>query len=265
MASEHRSKLNRVLTQWPQGAVAVSRWLEARGAYQQLIHEYEKSGWIRRIGQGAYVRAGDTVEWTGGLRALQEQLQLPIHAGAKTALQMQGYAHYLPMGKVSVISLFGNPGTRLPAWFRKYDWGVKVGFAATKLFAGNSDAGLSKNELAAYAITVSAPERAIMEVLYLVPARESFDEASQLMEGLTTMRPRLIQLLLEQCSSVKVKRLFMFLAEHHNHAWTRKLDTSKVDFGKGKRMIVKGGRLDTKYNITVPEAYLQREAPVNIT
>jgi hypothetical protein len=29
-------------------------------------------------------------------------------------------------------------------------------------------------------------------------------------------------------------------------------------------MIVKGGRLDTKYNITVPEAYLQREASVDI-
>ena len=260
MTSEHRSKLNRVLTQWPQGAVAVSRWLEARDAYQQLIHEYEKSGWIRRIGQGAYARAGDRVEWTGGLHALQEQLHLPIHAGAKTALQMQGYAHYLPMGKVSVISLFGNPGTRLPAWFRKYDWGVEVDFVATKLFAGNSDAGLSKNELAAYAITVSAPERAIMEVLYLVPGRESFDEASQIMEGLTTLRPHLVQLLLERCNSVKVKRLFMFLAEHHNHAWAGKLDTSKVDFGKGKRMLVKGGSLDTKYNITVPEAYLQREA-----
>jgi len=43
----------------------------------------------------------------------------------------------------------------------------------------------------------------------------------------------------------------MFLAESHNHAWAKKLDLSKVNFGKGKRMIVKGGRLDAKYNITV--------------
>lgn len=67
MASEPRSKLNRLLTAWPQGAVAVSRWLETKGAYQQLVHEYEKSGWIRRIGHGAYARAGDTLECTGGL------------------------------------------------------------------------------------------------------------------------------------------------------------------------------------------------------
>ncbi len=38
------------------------------------------------------------------------------------------------------------------------------------------------------------------------------------MEGLTTLRPRLIQSLLEQCRSVKVKRLFTVLAEACNHA-----------------------------------------------
>jgi len=237
--------------------VAVSRWLETKGAYQQLVHEYEKSGWIRRIGHGAYVRAGDTLEWTGGLQALQEQLKLPIHAGAKTALQLQGYAHYPAMGKGGSVSLFGSPGTRLPAWFRQYDWGVALRYTTTKLFADDPKAGLSKKELASYAITVSAPERAIMEVLYLVPAKESFEEAGLLMEGLTTLRPHLVQSLLEQCRSVKVKRLFMVLAEACNHAWVKKLDLSKVDFGKGKRMIVKGGRLDTKYNITFPDTNIQ--------
>lgn len=126
-------------------------------------------------------------------------------------------------------------------------------YSTTKLFAEEPSAALTKKELATYAITVSAPERAIMEVLYLIPAEESFEEAGLLMEGLTTLRPRLVQSLLEQCHSVKVKRLFMFLAEACNHAWVKKLDLSKVDFGKGKRMIVKGGRLDTKYNITVPD------------
>lgn len=252
LGSEVRSKINRLLAAWPSGAVAVSRWLEAQGAYQQLAHEYERSGWIQRIGKGAYARTGDSVEWSGGLHALQEQMKLPVHAGAKTALQMQGYAHFLPMDKGGAISLFGGPGTRLPTWFRQYDWGMKVGFTTTKLFADDPNAALTKKELATYAITLSAPERAIMEVLYLVPAAESFEEAGLLMKSLTTLRPRLVQSLLDQCNSVKVKRLFMFLAENHNHAWVRKLDLSKVDFGKGKRMIVKGGRLDTSYNITVP-------------
>ena len=253
MAGETRSKLNRLLRTWPQGTVAASCWLEAQGVYQQLVHEYEKSGWVQRIGQGAYVRAGDTVEWSGGLHTLQEQIKLPVHAGAKTALQMQGYAHFLPMGKGGSVSLFGASGTRLPAWFLQYDWGAELRYATTKLFADDPDSGLTKKELATYAVTVSAAERAIMEVLYLVPAEETFEEAGLLMEGLTTLRPRLVQSLLEQCRSVKVKRLFMFLAEACNHAWVKKLELSKVNFGKGKRMIVKGGRLDAKYNITVPD------------
>lgn len=263
MTGENRGKINRLLRIWPQGTVAVSRWLEAQGAYQQLVHQYEKSGWIQRIGQGAYVHAGDSVEWTGGLHALQEHMQLPVHAGGKTALQMQGYAHFLPMGKTGAVSLFGSAGTRLPAWFRQYEWGVEVRYTATKLFADDPNAALTKKALATYAITLSAPERAIMEVLYLVPTEVSFEEAGLLMESLTTLRPRLVQSLLEQCHSVKVKRLFMYLAESHNHAWVRKLDLSKVDFGKGKRMIVKGGRLDTKYNITVPDSGFDRKASAN--
>jgi hypothetical protein len=62
----------------------------------------------------------------------------------------------------------------------------------------------------------------------------------------------MLQPLMEQSGSVKVKRLFMVLAEDFNHTWVKKLDVSKVDFGKGKRMIVKGGRFDATYNITVP-------------
>ncbi len=237
----------------------MSGWLEAQGAYQQLVHEYEKSGWIRRIGQGAYVRAGDEAKWSGGLYALQEQMNLPVHAGAKTALQMQGYAHFLPMGKGGTVSYFGASGTRLPAWFRQYDWRVELRYTTTKLFAENPGAGLSKKKLATYTVAISAPERAIMEVLYLVPAEESFEEACLLMEGLTTLRPRLVQSLLEQCSSVKVKRLFMLLAEACNHAWVKKLDLSKVNFGKGKRMIVKGGQFSPRYNMYVPKRKGQQE------
>lgn len=92
----------------------------------------------------------------------------------------------------------------------------------------------------------------------MVPGKESYEEAKLLMEGLTTLRARLVQMLLVQCTSVKVKRLFMVAAESCRHAWVRKLDLSKVEFGKGKRMLVKGGRLDSKYKITVPDSGTDR-------
>jgi hypothetical protein len=53
---------------------------------------------------------------------------------------------------------------------------------------------------------------------------------------------------------VKVKRLFLHLAERHSHPWAKSLDLSKESLGSGKRVLVAGGRLDAKHLITVPGA-----------
>ena len=143
MTSEQSSKIKQLLKKWPSGVVAVLPWLERQGVYQQLVHEYIKTSWLRRVGQGAYVREGDKVEWTGGLYAIQEQMGLPIHAGGKTALQMHGYAHFLPLGKGTTVSLFGLPNVKLPAWFKEYRWDVKIRYTATSLFAGEANQGLT--------------------------------------------------------------------------------------------------------------------------
>jgi hypothetical protein len=60
-----------------------------------------------------------------------------------------------------------------------------------------------------------------------------------------------VQGLLEACRSVKVKRLFLYMAENQELPWLTKVDPSKVDLGKGKRMVVQKGRYDAKYRITV--------------
>ena len=52
---------------------------------------------------------------------------------------------------------------------------------------------------------------------------------------------------------MKVKRLFFYFADRHQHAWLKQLDKNVIDLGKGKRMLVKGGTLDRTYEITVPK------------
>ena len=99
---------------------------------------------------------------------------------------------------------------------------------------------------------ISTPERASLEMLYLVPHSQSIEEAWLLMEGLVTLRPRLVQSLLAACNSIKVRRLFLYLAEQHQHPWFERLDVDALDLGVGNRSIVSGGRLDPKYHITVP-------------
>lgn len=104
-------------------------------------------------------------------------------------------------------------------------------------------------------IYTSSPEQAILEYLYDLPKREGWDEANYLMEGLMTLRPNVVQMLLADCNSIKVKRLFLYLAEKYDHNWLKRLDVSEIDLGKGKRQIIKGGKLDKKYQITVPDVH----------
>ena len=73
------------------------------------------------------------------------------------------------------------------------------------------------------------------------------------MENLITLRPSLVQHLLEHCTFLKVKRLFLHFAEKINHPWLKKISLEKIDLGNGKRSLFKNGILDKKYNITVPK------------
>jgi len=251
MSLQKRNKLNQLLKNWPSGTVYTTHWLVRHGIPRDLLMKYRQRGWVEAIGHGAVARSGDKVDWTGGLWAIQKQLDLDIHVGAKTALEMRGYAHFVPLGKGYLVYLFGPLNQKLPGWFKRYRWDVKLRHVMTNLFGDRSNLGLAQKDMGAYSVTISAPERAIMEVLHLVPHENSFEGAVQLMEGLTTLRPSVVQSLLEKCHSLKVRRLFMYLAEKCNLPWVGKLDMSKVEFGKGKRMIVKDGRFDPKYQITV--------------
>jgi len=266
---------------WPKGTLAVYDWLRKQGVYRQLAETYVSGGWLERVARGVFKRAGDEVDLPGAVYALQTQLGLSIHPGGKTALQRQGYIHYLPFGTASrsgsvsgsknasvsrsgmfntpastanlssrLWTLFGNSNEKLPAWFKTY--AAKVDYAMTNLFGDNQTLGLTEHKTGDYSIKVSSPERAMFEVCYDVPEKVSFEEVSQLMEGLTTFRPSLVQELLQACRSVKTKRLFMYFAEEHQHAWIKKLDLAKVDFGSGKRSLVDGGYYNKKYQLVVP-------------
>jgi hypothetical protein len=99
----------------------------------------------------------------------------------------------------------------------------------------------------------SGPERAILELLNERLDHESFHQADMIMQGLSTLRPRRLQKLLADCRSVKVKRLFFFFADRHQRGWLKRIDRKAIGLGRGKRMLVRGGKLDSKHLITVPE------------
>jgi hypothetical protein len=149
------------------------------------------------------------------------------------------------------LLLFGPIGVKLPSWFLKYKWLKKIKYRCTDFLPYGSNLGLTTDARAGFPLILSTPERAIFETLLIVPRHVTFENATHLMEGLATLRPNLVNTLLRVCKSVKVKRSFLYLAEQANHPWFGKLNLSRLRLGKGKRVIVPGGRFDKKYQITV--------------
>jgi hypothetical protein len=249
MVSEKRSKIQQLLLSWPSGTVFTSATLKKRGYSDVLLHHYRTSGWLVGIGRGAFAKAGDVVDWRGGLFALQQQSRLPVHLGGKSALAYHGAAHFIKFDSEDV-ALFADPGTRLPSWFSRHDWGVPITLATTNLLP--HDIGLSSQTVGSFSIQVSSRERAMLETLHAAPKNQSLSEARLLMTGLLTLRPKLVQQLLESCSSIKVKRLFLLLAEELKLPWVKKLNLDKIDLGSGDRTLVKSGKLHPKYRLTLP-------------
>ena len=45
----------------------------------------------------------------------------------------------------------------------------------------------------------------------------------------------------------------MYMAEKNSHSWIKEIQTKRIDLGSGKRVIIKNGILDKKYQITVQQ------------
>ena len=234
----------------PSGVVVQSYWLTENGYSPSLQQRYRKSKWLESIGSGAMIRAGDEVGYEGAIYALQQESGSAVHPGGRTALSLLGKAHYLELA-ANKATVFGNGGEKLPAWFQKHDWGVKVEYYSTSFLP--ADMGLTNKEIKSFSIKISGAARALMECLYLAPENQELLECYELMEGLNNLSPSQLQILLEKCQSVKVKRLFLYLAEKAGHEWFKYLDLNKIELGQGKRSIVKNGVYVSKYKITVPK------------
>lgn len=234
----------------PKGVVILSSWLENEGYSYELQHRYREGQWLQRIGQGAMIRSGDTVGYEGAVFALQEQAGLSVHPGAVTAMALLGKAHYLELN-AKRVTLFGGRSDLLPAWFLNHNWGLEIDYYPTSFLP--AEVGLTKTEMNSFSLNISDRIRAMMECLYLAPEKLDLVNCYELMEGLNDLRPDKVQFLLEQCASVKIKRLFLFMAEKAGHQWFSYLDLNKIDMGKGKRMLVRDGVYVPKYEITVPK------------
>ena len=273
MAKPIEKKLNWIEKNLPEGLLVDAAWLSRHGYSTSLRSHYVAAGWLEQPARGVYRRQRGTLSWQQAIISLQTILGASsLVVGGRTALELQGYAHYL-RHTAKDVHLYGL--RRPPAWLHKLNLGTAfVYHNDRRLFSESPIVGglLGKSARATtgdtakdhnlttlpwdqweWPLTVSSPERAILQLLDELPDKESFHQVDKLFEGLANLSPRHLTKLLADCQSVKVKRLFVYFANRYRHAWLKRIDLESVDLGKGKRMLVKGGRLDAATQITVPE------------
>jgi hypothetical protein len=250
MTTNKGQKLKCLLDIHKADTVLLAPYLESCGISRDLQQHYIKNGWLARVGNGAFKRPGDVLDWQGIVYAFQSEVVFPVHVGALTALSMHGYAHYIRHDG-EPVTLFSGRKRSFPSWTKEQECFQSVSFHYTS-FIRRDDLGLIKVPHKSFELVLSAPERAILETLYLTPGKADLVEAYQVMESLTTLNPSLLQPLLEACQSVKVKRLFMLMATKADHAWVKHLDSASFGLGSGVRSL-NGGVYVPEYKITVPK------------
>lgn len=249
MSELKQNKINLLLKRWPNGVVITAQDLSHHGYSYSLIHKYCLNGWLTRIGQGAYLRINDELQWYGGVYALQKSLNFPIHIGGLSALAEQGLTHYMSFKESLYLYNSTQKKVLLPRWFKKSF--PLMHHYQHHLFE-KKDLGLKETSIKQLPLLIASAERAILEVIALVPYVFSYEYAYRLTESLRLLRPELLQQLLESCRSIKIKRLFLHLARKTRLPCESQLDISCIDLGKGKRQIGEGGEYDSLCHLSVP-------------
>jgi len=235
--------------------------LERHGVTRMLAHKYIDSGWLEPVVRGLYRRPDVDVageDWQLVVRSLQHVMNYSSVVGGRTALEAEGFAHYLRMGREQVVHLYGDAH---PTWLKRLDNAERFRLHSAKLFDLSAHEETTKVDTPVGPLVCSTPERAILELLDALPRHESVHIVDTAFEGLASARPRRLETLLASCTSIKVKRLFFVFADRHGHAWRRHLSPERFDLGSGPRALFEKGQFHPRYAISVPpELMPQSEA-----
>ena len=180
-----------------------------------LAHHYLKSGWLARLGRGVFMFPNDTLREADCLKFLARRLP-GFHVGGKTALAWRGVRHNLPAHEP--LWLWGDQKARLPVWFTQR---FRARYTTRSPFASSlpGDTGLQPLPETPDGVLVSVPERAMIELLSEVGIHQGIEEARHIMEGVRSLRPDVLAMLLKHCRRVKVTRLCVLWAEELNLPW----------------------------------------------
>jgi hypothetical protein len=153
--------------------------LQDRGLSAKQVVRLAESGWLHHLGRGVYLLTGDELRRDASLAWLVTQIPSLLVAG-KTALGWCGVRHNLAFKERLV--LWGDVPTTLPTWFTDT---FPAAYQATHLFDSTlpAAAGMAPLPGGRSDLPVSAPERAVLELLSDIGKSQGLEEARHLVEA----------------------------------------------------------------------------------
>lgn len=113
MAKQTRGSLNRLEQELPEGLLVDAAWLTAKGYSTALRSQYVAGGWLHQPARRVYQRRSAPPTWQQVVVSLQTLLEFDLAVGGRSALELQGYAHYLRQ-RGTTLYLYGP--RKLPTW-----------------------------------------------------------------------------------------------------------------------------------------------------
>ncbi len=195
-----------------------------------LAVHYVRAGWLTRLTRGVFCRPSDTLALHPSLVLLQRRFE-GLHLGGKSALDWYGQRQYV--AQQPVLQLYGWAAGHLPDWFTER---FAAEYHRKRLFDEQPSALLHVGpfEKRDGAPQVSAPERALLELLSDVGVRQTLQEARELVEGAYSLRADVLRELLQRCTSVKTVRLCLQLGREASLPWAAKLDPVTLPTGSDR-------------------------------
>lgn len=228
----------------PTGMVVTSEWLQERKISSALATYYCKNGWLTRLGRGTFTVFGGQPSVAGIVSALGPS----YHLGGVSALEHRGMSHFVPMSPKRKLWIWGGLHGN-DVWVRRLDREVEI----VRKHPMSSDRGLISVSDLGMTFMVSSPVRAMIEFLDDIDATAlEYEHAKNLMENLSFETSDDVEAHLVDCTSIKVRRLFLHLADETGVSWFQKLNLERIDIGRGNRVWFPSGKVAYPYKITVP-------------
>ncbi len=241
-----------LLEKIPEGLVVSRQKLIKMGFAKPAIDYFLRSNKLTSVCHGVYRRPGPSLKWEHLVYSVT-QLRYNVHVGSRSALDLLGYAHHLPLGGLQQIHLYCVD--KLPTWLSTLGEPVKIVSHRLKMFNTIPPGSIIERPFGHWdwPIPYASAELALLELVDDITDEAGFMMADKYFETATTLRPNLLNQLLSVCSKIQVNRLFLWFAKRHNLQCFNSVKLSDINLGIGKRMIIRDGALDNEFNITVPK------------